>query len=322
MWVMAHTDVVPPGDLEKWESDPWTVRVDGDKIYGRGVEDNQQGLVSSVMVARAMLETGTTPPMDFAMLFVADEECGSKFGINYVTEHKNPFKATDMIVVPDGGAPDGTEIEVAEKSIMWVKFQLTGSQCHASTPERGKNAMRAGANLIVRLDEMLHREFNAEDPVFNPPISTFEPTKKLNNVPAINIVPGDDVFFLDCRVLPQYKLADILGRVDTVCRGVEKDFGVKVAMSFEQKEEAAPPTPVDAPVVGLLKTAVKDVYGVDGKAIGIGGGTVAANLRRKGLPCVVWSKMDETMHAPNENACISNILGDAKVLAHVLFAGK
>jgi succinyl-diaminopimelate desuccinylase len=322
MWIMAHTDVVPPGDIEKWESDPWRLRVDGDKIYGRGVEDNQQGLVSAVMVARALLETGTTPPCDLAILFVADEECGSKFGIQYVLQHANPFKSSDLIVVPDGGAVDGSEIEIAEKSIMWVKFQLTGAQCHASTPERGINAMRGGANLIVRLDEMLHREFGDSDPVFAPPTSTFEPTKKANNVPAINIVPGDDVFFLDCRVLPKYELADVLARVDAVCRSVEKDFGVKVAMSFEQKEEAAPPTPANAPVVGLLKSAIKAVYGVDGKAVGIGGGTVAANLRREGLPCVVWSRMDETMHAPNENACITNILGDAKVLAHVLFAGK
>jgi succinyl-diaminopimelate desuccinylase len=182
--------------------------------------------------------------------------------------------------------------------------------------------MRAGAHLIVRLDETLHRDFADSDPVFAPPTSTFEPTKKVSNVPAINIVPGDDVFFLDCRVLPKYELADVLERIDDASRSVEKDFGVEVAVSFEQKEEAAPPTPADAPVVGLLKSAVKAVYGVDGKAVGIGGGTVAANLRRVGLPCVVWSRMDETMHAPNENACVSNILGDAKVLAHVLFAGK
>jgi succinyl-diaminopimelate desuccinylase len=322
MWIMAHTDVVPPGDLEKWESDPWKLRVDGDKIYGRGVEDNQQGLVSAVMVARALIETGETPPSDLAILFVADEECGSKFGIQHVLAHANPFKPNDLIIVPDGGAPDGAEIEIAEKSIMWMKFQLTGAQCHASTPERGVNAMRAGANLIVRLDEVLHREFGDSDPVFVPPTSTFEPTKKMNNVPAINIVPGEDVFFLDCRVLPKYKLADVLKRIDDTCRSVEEELRVKVAYGFEQKEEAAPPTPRDAPIVGLLERAVKAVYGVDGKAVGIGGGTVAANLRRKGLPCVVWSKMDETMHAPNENACITNILGDAKVLAHVLYAGK
>ncbi len=319
-WIMAHTDVVPPGDMDKWKTDPWKVAVDGDIIYGRGVEDNQQGLVAGVMVARALIETDTIPPNDLALLFVADEECGSKYGIQYVLENGNPFSERDIIIVPDGGAADGSEIEVAEKGIMWARLKLEGKQCHASMPGHGVNAMRAGANLIVRLDEQLHAEFSHRDPVFDPPESTFEPTKKENNVGAINIIPGDDVFFLDCRVLPRYALEEVVGKIDQICRDVEKDFGVTVTLSFEQREEAAPPTPEDAPVVGLVRRAGREVSGVEARAVGLGGGTVAAYRRRKGLPCVVWSRMEETMHTPHERADIKNIIGDAKVIAHVLLS--
>ena len=53
LWIIAHTDVVPEGDLSKWDTDPFqAVEKDG-KIFGRGSEDNQQGLVSSVIMARA-----------------------------------------------------------------------------------------------------------------------------------------------------------------------------------------------------------------------------------------------------------------------------
>jgi succinyl-diaminopimelate desuccinylase len=320
-WVMAHMDVVPPGDMDKWNTDPWKVTVDGDMLYGRGVEDNQQGLVSGVMVARALLETGTVPPYDLALLFVADEECGSEYGIQYVLKHSNPFKPEDIIVVPDGGAPDGSEIEVAEKGIIWAKFNIKGEQCHGSMPAHGINAMRAGAHLIVRLDNMLHEKFADRDPVFSPPECTFEPTKKENNVGAVNIIPGDDVFFLDCRILPSYSLDDVIDSINGICAEVEKEFGVKVNMSFEQKEEAAPSTPEEGAIVGLLRNAVKEVYGVDARPVGIGGGTVAAYLRREGLPCAVWSKMEETMHTPNESTDIKNILGDAKVIAHIVMAG-
>lgn len=316
VWVMAHTDVVPPGDMDKWQSDPWQLKVDGDLIYGRGVEDNHQGLVAGVMAARAMIETGTQPEYDLALLFVADEECGSKYGIQYVLEKHNPFLPDDLIFVPDGGAADGSEIEVAEKSIMWIKFKTTGVQTHASMPEKGNNAMRAGANLIVALD-CLHQKFDRKDPVFSPPISTFEPTKKEANVPNINTIPGDDVFFLDCRILPDYPLEDVEAAVKELCQEIEQRFDVKVEFSFDQREEAAPATPTDALIVHKVAAAVKDVYGIDARPIGIGGGTVAAYLRRLDLPCVVWSKMDETMHGPNENAKISNTLGDAKVIAHV-----
>jgi succinyl-diaminopimelate desuccinylase len=316
VWVMAHTDVVPPGDLDTWSSDPFELRVDGDRLFGRGVEDNHQGLVSGVLAARALVETGTVPAHDLALLFIADEECGSTYGIQHVLEHGNPFREDDLILVPDGGSADGSEIEVAEKSILWARFKTTGKQTHASTPERGVNAMRAGAHLVVALDR-LHRLFDRTDPVFLPPISTFEPTKKEANVPNINTIPGDDVFCLDCRVLPCYPLEDVERAIREIADEVAAEAGVSVEISLEQREEAAPPTAEDATVVQALATAVREVYGVEAKPIGIGGGTVAAYLRHRGLPCVVWSRMDETMHGPDECSRISNTLGDAKVIAHL-----
>ena len=42
VWIMTHMDVVPPGDLNKWETDPWTAVEKDGRVYGRGVEDNQQ----------------------------------------------------------------------------------------------------------------------------------------------------------------------------------------------------------------------------------------------------------------------------------------
>lgn len=320
VWVMAHVDVVPPGDLAKWSHDPYTLRVDGDLIYGRGVEDNHQGLVGAVMAARAFVESGVRPAFDLGLLIVADEECGSQYGIQYVLQNGSPLRPDDLILVPDGGVADGSEIEVAEKGILWLKLKTTGVQTHASTPEKGRNAMRAGAQLVVELDR-LQELFPESDPVFSPPTSTFVPTKKEANVPNVNTIPGDDVFYLDCRVLPTYRLSEVEARIRQIADEVAARFGVTVEVEAVQRQDAAPATPVDAPVVGLVARAVKEVYGVDARPVGIGGGTVGAYLRKQGLPCVVWSRMDETMHGPDENARISNILGDAKVFALVALGG-
>lgn len=316
LWIMSHTDVVPEGDRSKWTRDPWTVWVDGDRVYGRGVEDNQQGIVSSLVLARALVEELVVPERELCLLFVADEEVGSAFGIRHLLEHHELFAPDDLIVVPDGGRPDGSQIEVAEKGILWMQFRVTGKSTHASTPERGRNAHRAAAHLVVALDR-LQRVFAASDPVFDPPVSTFEPTKREPNVPSVNIIPGEDVFYLDCRVLPGYSLEQIEREIALICGEVEDAHGVQISCEPVQREEAAPPTSPDAPVVSALAEAVRAVYGVEAKAEGIGGGTVAAHIRRTGLPVVVWARMDETMHGPNEYALISNLLGDAKVFAHV-----
>ena len=237
IWVMAHTDIVPPGELSLWDSDPYTVKVEDGKVYGRGVEDNQHGMVTPLFALKALKELGVTPAFDVGLAFVADEETGSEHGIQYLIENHDVFGKDDLIIVPDAGVPDGSMIEVAEKSIYWLKVETKGKQCHASTPEQGINAHRAAAHLITRLGK-LYDIYNQKDEVFDPPISTFEPTKKDANVPNINTIPGDDVFYVDMRVLPDIKLQEVHETIEGMAKEVEKEFGVTITLSSAQREDA------------------------------------------------------------------------------------
>ena len=316
IWVMAHIDVVPPGDLNHWETDPYKVTVKDGKIYGRGVEDDQHGIVTPLFALKAIEELGIQLPYNVGVVVVADEETGNKYGIQHLLKQKGIFKSEDFILVPDSGSPDGSMIEVAEKSISWLKIVTKGKQCHASTPAEGINAHRAAAHLITRIDT-LYETFNQRDEVFDPPISTFEPTKKESNVPNVNTIPGEDVIYVDMRVLPDIPLDDVHAEVEKMVSEIEKKFGVTITMSSPQREDAAPATPTDAPVVKALARSIQDVYGIDAKPIGIGGGTVAAVFRRMGLHAVVWSRIDELAHQPNEYTHIDNMVGDAKVFAHI-----
>ena len=315
LWIMTHTDVVPEGDLSKWDTNPFEALVKDGKIFGRGSEDNQQGLVSSIMMARAFIETGIKPEINIGLVMVADEETGSEYGLTYLlNHHPELFKKDDLIIIPDAGEPDSRMIEVAEKSIIWVKFKTYGKQVHASMPNLGINAFNAASHLVVRLQQ-LHSIYNAIDDVFEPSISTFEPTKKEANVPNINTIPGEDVFCLDCRVLPQYDIKDVMHSIRNMANDIEKEFKVKIEISTEQKEQAAPATPVEAKIVKKLEDAILQVYNVKAKAQGIGGGTVAAIFRRKGYHAAVWSTLDDLAHQPNEYCKISNMMNDAKVFA-------
>lgn len=317
IWIMSHTDVVPAGDLKKWDSDPWEVKEKNGKLYGRGTEDNQQSLTSSLFTAIAFKELNIKPEYDLNLILIADEETGSQFGLSYLlTHHKDWFRKEDIILVPDAGLPDATQIEVAEKGIVWIKFSTKGKQCHASTPAAGINAFKAASQLVVKLQK-LYDIFDAKDDVFEPPISTFEPTKKEANVPNVNTIPGEDIFYLDCRLLPTYTTDQLLKEIRKMCEEVESDYQVKIEIETTQREDAAPATPVDSPVVQKLTNAIKSIYKVDPVPMGIGGGTVAAVFRRAGFWAAVWSKIDDTCHQPNEYCVIDNMVNDSKVFAHV-----
>jgi succinyl-diaminopimelate desuccinylase len=317
IWIMSHMDVVPPGELSLWRGDPYKAWIKGGKIYGRGVEDNQQALVGSIYAVKALQAEGIKPAFDIGLALVADEETGSDKGIAHVLKHSQAFRPCDLIVVPDAGNEDGTLIEVAEKSILWLKFKVLGKQTHGSMPEKGINAFKAASFYIAELDS-LYKDFAQSNPLFDPPISTFEPTKKEANVPNVNTIPGEDVFCMDMRILPAYTIDQVLARVKEIGRGIEKKFGVTISSEVLQSAPAAPPTDPGAPVVKALEKAVRQVYGVEGKPMGIGGGTVAALFRHAGIPAACWAKLDETAHQPNEYCIIDNMVGDAKVFAHLM----
>lgn len=311
IWVIAHIDVVPVGDIKLWNTNPWEVVEKDGKLFGRGVEDNQQGLCSAVFAALYYLENKIQPEHTIKLLFAADEENGSLFGTIPLVQ-KGIFHKNDLVLIPDGGDAQGQTIEIAEKNLLWFEISVEGKQTHGSRPDSGANACLAASDLAVRLNS-LEKYFDKTDDLFEPNYSTFQPTKRLANVDSINIIPGKDVFCMDCRILPCYTLEEVLEKVDEICREIEKNHGVKVDYKTPQKSQS-PATKKDALVAQKLAQCIKKVHGIEPQFIGIGGGTVGAELRREGIDAVVWSTLDDQAHQPNEYCKIENLCKDAETL--------
>ncbi len=314
IWIISHMDTVPVGDISKWDTDPFEPVVKDGKIYGRGTEDNGQSLIASMYAAKAIIDSGEKPDYNYSVVFVADEETGSKYGIQHLVK-LGLFKKDDLVLVPDHGVPEGNEIEIAEKSIYWVKVTTYGKQTHSSIPHTGINALRAGSKYLVEVDNALHERFSDENPIFGPPVSTFEPTKKEENQPNINAVPGEDIFYFDMRLIPEHSITDVMEVMHDVAKRVSEETGAKIVPEVYRGEQAPEPTPADAEVVVRLKNAIETVRGNEPKLVGIGGGTCAAYIRYAGIPAAVWSTIDETMHQANEYCKIENLVNDAKVFA-------
>jgi succinyl-diaminopimelate desuccinylase len=319
LWIMTHLDVVPPGEESLWETSPFQVVEKDGRLIGRGVEDNQQSMVASIYAAASILEAGLKPAVTVKLLFVADEEVGSEKGIKYLLAHQDPFKRGDLILVPDMGNPQGSVIEIAEKNILWLKFKTSGKQCHASTPQKGINAFVAGSELVLKIDS-LNQIYPQRNELFDPPVSTFSPTKKESNIPNVNTIPAEDIFYVDCRILPSIDTDEVLKSIEDFTEEIKKTHGVSIEYTVVNQAES-PPTPEDTPLVPALKQAVRAVYGREAKVIGIGGGTVASHLRNAGYDTVVWSTVAETAHMPNEYCVVDSMVGDAEVMAHLMMNG-
>lgn len=167
----------------------------------------------------------------------------------------------------------------------------------------------------LALDQRLHEKYSLRDVYFDVPESTFEPTKREKNVDAVNIVPGEDVSYFDCRILPNYDLDEVETEINSVLAEVQRKTGAILKLETLQKQAAPNMSNGNSAVAKLLKKTIKETRGIDAHVGGIGGGSCAAFFRKAGIPAVVWSTVDNVAHQPDEYAKVENMMTDAKVFA-------
>lgn len=313
IWIVGHMDTVSQGDRSLWKTDPFKANVKNGRIYGRGTEDDGQGTIAGMFAMKAAKESGLELKYGIGVALVADEELGSRYGICKLLGEKI-FGNGDLFIVPDRGCEGGGEIEIAEKGGLWIKLTFMGKQVHASTPDKGKNAYRYSIRFLDRIDRELHRKYRASNSLFEPKTSTFEMTKHEKNVDSVNIIPGTEVCYIDCRVLPQYSLDEVLNDVKKMTR--EGEFrSIRIKVDIANRQDSAPEEDKNCEIVKLLAGRVYGLRGIRPRVVRIGGGTCAAFIRKKGMHAAVWCTEDHVAHEPNEYAVIKNIIEDTKVFA-------
>ena len=313
VWIVSHMDTVPAGNLNDWDSHPFEPRVQDGRIYGRGTEDNGQAIISSMFASR-FIDKDSLTGKSIGLAMVADEENTSKLGIDYLIKN-GYFSEDDVFIVPDWGSPEGKYIEIAEKNLIWLNFEIVGKSTHGSTPDKGVNAFRAGSHLMVELEKEFERLFSAEDPKFLPPKSTFAPTKSVNHVENVNTVPGYYEFSIDIRLIPEYDMDDVVTVAKNVSSEIEKKFGTIVSVKEVQRHISGKESSVNSETYSALRDSVKYVTGTEPVPVGVGGATCANFFRRAGYDAYVWETGGGTLHAPNEYVEVDNIITDAKVFA-------
>lgn len=182
----------------------------------------------------------------------------------------------------------------------------------------GVNALEAGASLITDL-KTLNQKFPLQNELFDPPFSSFTPSKPEVGQTPVNQLPGDFIFHLDCRLLAPYTLEEVQREVQSIADIAEQRDHVQVYIEPLLGISASPKTPVEAPVVQLLSRAVEAQLKTKVTAHGSGGITSATMLRSAGLPVAVWAKSKPMGLFPNEQISITALLDTSKIFARMLF---
>ncbi|HML27700.1 MAG TPA: acetylornithine deacetylase [Hyphomicrobium sp.] len=282
----GHTDVVPV-EGQKWTSDPFTLRSEGGKLYGRGSADMKGFLAATLAAVPDYKKRKLKKPIHLA--FSYDEEVGCIGVRPMIAELGKELPKPRMVIV---GEPTNMRVVDAHKGPVRWQVDIKGRAAHSSMAHLGVNAVTYATRLIGELERM-EQELKQRviDIRFEPPYSTLQVTK-IDGGTATNIVPVSCTFIFDIRALPGLDPDEIETRLrrfaEKRCLPEMHEIAPEADIRIE-RANAVPPFGAErkSEVVALaLKlTGQNETYGVSY-------GTEAGLFQEAGAPAVVCGPGD------------------------------
>ncbi|HEU4621590.1 MAG TPA: succinyl-diaminopimelate desuccinylase [Burkholderiaceae bacterium] len=193
----GHTDVVPTGPREKWNSDPFVPTHRDGKLYGRGAADMKTSLAAFVVAIEEFVAANPNHPGSIAVLFTSDEEGPATHGTVLVCEALTARgEAMDFCIVgePTSSARLGDTIKNGRRGSLSGKLLVRGVQGHVAYPQLAKNPIHLVAPAIAELAATQWDQGNE----FFPP-TTFQFSNIHAGTGATNVVPGECVLDFNFR---------------------------------------------------------------------------------------------------------------------------
>lgn len=308
---VSHMDVVPPGELEQWNTPPFEPTIIEGRIYGRGTLDDKGSFACAYSACKAFLAEHPNFDGMIYLIAAADEEVGSELGIIYLVEECG--LKFDVAIIPDGGRMDVSIY--GEKGILWVELESHGIQAHGSTPELGRNAIVPLAETIAEIKSLdLGASYDHAFDGWTMNVGTIQGGSSTNTVPSVARATID--FRLPAGISKKQVLAQIDEKVSAMrLRSPDSDVRVKVLHETE-------------PHISDKNSIIIRSFDQAARRLNLpmnyetfGGNTVAKNLYFAGITSVVHYPGDDKLaHVPNEFVIIDELILGSALYAETLEA--
>lgn len=310
----GHQDTVALGELDKWEHDPLTGFVDGDKLYGRGTTDMKAGLAAEVLafiqLADAKVELNGT--LEFLATVAEETSQQNHMQGAQTLVKKDLVKDIDAIII---GEPSDSQIDFAHKGSITYKVSSQGKTAHSSMPQLGFDAI---APLIHYYN--LQKDYYASiKDVANQYLGKTVPVvTKIDGGGQLNAVADYAELFAKVRTIPEVTNEEIWQNIKAMIAKVNKEDGAKLSLTVLGDKIPVVTSP-DTPFIKTLhQVAEKDL----GKKIAVQGvafGTDASELVKGNdhFSMAVFGPGNKTAHAINEWVSLKTYYGYIESLKDV-----
>jgi succinyl-diaminopimelate desuccinylase len=293
----GHVDVVPPGPVEQWTSDPFTPTEREGLLFGRGAADMKAPIAAMVTAAERAVRAADSGSV--AILLTSDEEGDAVDGTAAVVSTLAARgEAIDACIIgePTSSERFGDTIKNGRRGSLNGRLRVHGQQCHIAYPERGRNPIHDAARAI---GELIATEWDRGNDYFQP--TSFQISNIHAGAGASNVIPGTLDLAFNFRFSPESSAADLQARVRNILDRHRLQYDLQWTLIGE------PFLTPRGPLVDALTTSVEAVAGVRPELSTSGGTSDGRFLAKLAREVLEFGPLNDSIHKIDEHIRIADL---------------
>ncbi len=295
----GHTDVVPTGPVDRWDTDPFEPTLRGDMLYGRGAADMKASLAAMIVALERFFDDRDDCRGSIALLITSDEEGRARDGTLRVVEAlRARGEQIDWCVIgePSSKTALGDMIRIGRRGSLSAMLRVHGVQGHVAYPQLADNPIRRFAPVL----SSLHAETWDEGNDYFPPTS-FQVVNVQAGAGAPNVTPGELSARFNFRYCTEWHHEELRRRVHAIFDAHDIDYEIDWHLSGEPF--------LTEPGV-LIDTVVESVGAIAGRTpeLSTGGGTSDGRfISPAGVDVVELGPVNASIHKVNEHVRLADV---------------
>lgn len=306
----GHTDVVPPGPPEAWNSPPFEATIRDGYLYGRGAADMKSSLAAMVVAAERFVAERPQHPGVLALLVTSDEEDKAVDGTVRVMQTLGERGIRlDYCVVgePSSTARVGDVVRIGRRGSLNGSATVRGVQGHVAYPDQAVNPIHGAARALAALSKAHWDEGDADFPP-----TSFQVSNIHAGTGATNVIPER----LECRFNFRFSPAQTAASLQTAVAGAFQAAGADA--EFEWRLSGEPFITRGGELVEAVRRAVRDVAGIDTETSTSGGTSDGRFIAPTGTQVVELGPVNDTIHQVNERVAVADLAPLSQMYSHVI----
>ena len=309
----GHTDVVPPGNVKKWTTNPFKPIVRNNKLIGRGANDMKASIACFVAAVSRFKNENKNFKGSISLLITGDEEGiavnGTKRLIKYL---KRKREKINFCIVGEPTNPNklGEMIKIGRRGSLTGRLTIIGSQGHVAYPHRANNPSNTLIKILKKIKDL---KLDKGTKNFQP--SNLEVIKINIDNHADNVIPGSADAVFNIRFNDKHSSNSLKSKLNKIFKAVTKANKSKFKISYEVSGEAFLTKPNKTTY--MVQNIVKKVTGLKPK-LSTSGGTSDARFIKNIAPCLEFGLVGKTMHKIDESVSISDLKKLTKIYESIL----